>query len=213
MVAGDVDFVVRTAMDDSQFARAGHFLAETDTTCADNTAGRVKQYIGAEVFLGWNVLHFDVSALTASVPEAKILEVALASLIADRAIERVVDEQELQNILPRLFDARRIGPHDEVILPIKFAIRGCRAHDGRATRCQLTVWNNFTGGGEKDMRFHKTHAAVSGTIQPWMIAIVRHLNSGTPCGFDNVNSVWDLKFKVVQFDECHDSPRDVMREE
>src|SRR5262249_26866485 len=47
--------------------------------------------------------------------QGKVLQVALAALVADRAIERMVDEQELQRALAPLLHLRRIGEHSHAL--------------------------------------------------------------------------------------------------
>ena len=41
-----------------------------------------------------------------------ILQIALAALIADRAIERMIDQQEFHHAFARFFDQRRLGVDD-----------------------------------------------------------------------------------------------------
>jgi len=49
-------------------------------------------------------------------PIRDVLERALAAAVADRAVERVVDEQELDDALLRIADARRLRVHDHPVL-------------------------------------------------------------------------------------------------
>ena len=138
------------------------------------------------------------------VPVAEILEVALASLIAYRAIQWMMNEQEFKDILARLLYARRICLHDVVKLAIKLPIGWSGSNYGGASRRQLTVRNNLAGGREKHVRLYKAHAAVRRTAQSLMIAVVRHLNAVQPCCLDNIDSIRNFNFKVIQFDKCHD---------
>jgi hypothetical protein len=47
--------------------------------------------------------------MAAAIGHRLVLQVALAALVADRAVERVVDEQELHHPFARLLDHRRVG--------------------------------------------------------------------------------------------------------
>ena len=47
-----------------------------------------------------------------TVSHGLILEIALASLVANRAVERVVREEEFHNTFSRLVDERRVGLHN-----------------------------------------------------------------------------------------------------
>ena len=83
-------------------------------------------------------------------PDRKILQLALATLIADRAVERMVDEQELHHPLARLPRHRRIGEHDR-----RLAIRpGTQVSDRHRARCRRF--------GRSAFHFDEAHPAVSG---------------------------------------------------
>ena len=57
--------------------------------------------------LGERALHAVEAGLAAAVAHRLVLQRALAALVADRAVERVVDEQELHDALLRLAARRR----------------------------------------------------------------------------------------------------------
>ena len=54
-------------------------------------------------------LLLDEAALARAVAERLVLQRALAALVADRAVERVVGEQELEDAVLRLLGRRRLG--------------------------------------------------------------------------------------------------------
>src|SRR3546814_18461539 len=64
---------------------------------------------GAHVFLGHGPLVIVKAGVAASIGKRLVLKVAFAALIADRAIERVVDEEELHHPFPRLLHLFRCG--------------------------------------------------------------------------------------------------------
>ncbi len=70
------------------------FLAETHTARAMNAAGHVGRDQGTQVLVLHRALAFGEARNISPVTEREILQLALAALIADRAIERMVDEQE-----------------------------------------------------------------------------------------------------------------------
>src|SRR5690348_17779164 len=62
-----------------------------------------------DFFFNWSA---PLESYTLSLHDALpilVLQVALAALVADRAIQRVVDEQELHHPVARLLDHRRVG--------------------------------------------------------------------------------------------------------
>jgi hypothetical protein len=65
--------------------------------------------IGPIYFSADRALVLVIAAVPAAIGERLVLQVALAALVADRAIERVVDEQELHHPFPRLLDLRAGG--------------------------------------------------------------------------------------------------------
>jgi hypothetical protein len=64
------------------------------------------------IFFGHGALVFVIPARAATISHALVLQITLAALIANRAIERVVDEQKLHHPFTRLFDHRAIGADD-----------------------------------------------------------------------------------------------------
>ncbi len=97
-----------------------------------------------------------------------VLEAAFAGLIADRAVQRVVDEQELHDRPLRLVGVRRGGADDHAVLH----------HLGGA------------GGLELAHAFDldHAHAALADDRQARVIAVVGDLNSDLESGFDQVGA-------------------------
>src|SRR3546814_11574919 len=93
------------------------------------------------VFLGHGPLVLVKAGVAASIGKRLVLKVAFAALIADRAIERVVDEEELHHPFPRLLHLFRCGGDGLAV--------GCRK---RATRLRL---------GRPRSHFHQAHPAVA----------------------------------------------------
>jgi hypothetical protein len=71
-------------------------------------------------------LGFDEARAPAAPAEGDVLQRALAALVADRAVERVVDEQELDHRLLRVLDALGLRVDDHAV-----------AHSGRAAGLEL----------------------------------------------------------------------------
>ena len=89
---------------------AGDLVGEARAAVAEDAALAVEQHVIAdrdrllEVALG-----LDVAALAGAVAERLVLERALTALVADRAVERMVGEQQLEHPFLDALDGRRLG--------------------------------------------------------------------------------------------------------
>ena len=83
-------------------------------------------------------LGFGEAAFARAVAEHHVLQFALAALVAHRAIERMIGQQEFERAFARLRDLRRIGVHHHAF-----------GHRQRAGRQQLRHL----------LHFHQAHAA------------------------------------------------------
>ena len=57
-------------------------------------------------------LVFLIARMVEAVAHGLVLKVAFAALVADRAVKRVIDQQEFHDPLARLLDAVGVGTHD-----------------------------------------------------------------------------------------------------
>ena len=88
---------------------AGHVLGEAGAAVAEDAALAVEvDEVADRERLGVVALLLHEPALARTVAERLVLQRALAALVAHRAVERVVDEQELQHALLRLLHARPV---------------------------------------------------------------------------------------------------------
>src|SRR3546814_15550425 len=80
----------------------GDFLGETDAARALDAARHHRFDDRPHIFLGDGALVFLITRRAAAIGDRLVLQVALAALVADRAIERMIDEQELDRKSTRL---------------------------------------------------------------------------------------------------------------
>jgi hypothetical protein len=111
-----LDHRIIAAVHHHEFARLGHLAAEAHTAPAQDAALLVEHDRRPER----HVLLERAARLARArggdaVLVRVVLELALAGLVADRAVERVVDEQELHHALTRLLHARRVGANDHAV--------------------------------------------------------------------------------------------------
>jgi hypothetical protein len=94
---GDVgaDLHMFAAPGRAQFAQAGDFLAETHAAGAVNAARHIGGDQRPDVLVPNHPLALVEARDIAAVAQRQILQLAFATLIADRAIQRMVDQQEL----------------------------------------------------------------------------------------------------------------------
>ena len=105
------------------------------------------------------------------------MQVAFATLIANRAIERVVDQEKLHHPFARLFDHRAVGADH-----LTFA-RG-----ERARRLRL---------GRAGRYFDQTHAAIARDAEPLMIAETRDFLARKLTGLQDSRACGNFQFGAV----------------
>ena len=95
----------------AQFAHAGDLLAETHAARAVDAAGQVGLDQGADIFILDHPLFFLIARDIAAIAEREVLQLAFAALIADRAIQRVIDQEEFHDGFLRVERRLRAGAH------------------------------------------------------------------------------------------------------
>ena len=152
------DFGVLTPIDHAQLHHPGDFFTKAHAAGAVNAAGHfLGGHQGADI-LGRNHALFLAKAGAAStVPDRQVLQLALATLVANGAVQRVVDEQKFHDRLLRFQGFFALGAHNHAL--------GHR---------------RSTGGQGFGRFFHldQAHAAVGRNRQLFVITKVRNVNPG-----------------------------------
>ena len=129
-------------------------------------------------------LVFLIAGEALAVSDALVLQIAFAALVANRAIERVVDEQKLHHPFARLFHLGRGGHHH-------LAIGG---------------GHRATGDGFRRLfQLDKAHAAIARDAQPFMIAKARHFDAGGLAGLQHGGAGRDFDFDTIDGQFRHGS--------
>src|SRR5687768_16292523 len=113
-----------------------------------------------------------------------VLEVALAALVADRAIERMVDQQELHHPLARLPDG---GSHGEDLLPLAGGQRTARL-----------------GLGRPRLHLDQAHPAIAGDGEPLMVAEAGDFLAGQLAGLEHRRALRHIDLDAVDLDLGHE---------
>ena len=150
------DFGDDAAVDDAQRLHAHAFVADAHAAVAEDAARRIEEDYRRELLLRRVHLGLGVAALAGAVAEHHVLQLALAALVAHRAIQRVVGEQQFQHRLARAGHLRRIGAHHHAF-----------GHRERARRLQLGCL----------LHFHQAHAAGGLQRQAFVVAEGRNLDA------------------------------------
>ena len=94
---------MHVAIGHPQFHHPGDFLAEAHTArTVDATAHLFHRDQGADILVEDDTLFLGVAAFHRAVTNRHVLQLAFTALIADRAIQRVIDQQEFHHPLLRL---------------------------------------------------------------------------------------------------------------
>src|SRR5262249_15129243 len=102
-VSGDLH-VLSTA-GSTELLDARHLGQEPDAARAVNAAVHLGGYQWAEILLLDRALVLDVAPAIEAIGHGLVLQVAFATLVTDRAIQRMVDEQEFHHSVARLAGA------------------------------------------------------------------------------------------------------------
>src|SRR5215213_9732653 len=103
------DLAVLAAIQHADLVDPGDLGREADAARALDAPVHRRLDDRAHIFVVERALVLLVAREAAAVGHRLVLKVAFAALVADRAIERVVDEQELHHPFARLLDHRRVG--------------------------------------------------------------------------------------------------------
>ena len=167
----------------AQLLDAGHLGGEADAARALDAAVHRRLDQRPELLVGHGALVLVVAAAVEAVAHRLVLQVALAALVADRAVERMVDQQEFHHAVARLLHHRRVG---EDLLLVGDRQRAARLRLGRA-----------------GLHLDQAHAAVAGDRQALVVAEARDLDAGHLAGLQDRDAGRHLDLLTVDLDYGH----------
>ena len=93
------DFHILGTPDRTKLLNPGDFLTESHATRAMDAASHVRGYQRSEILVFYDAFLFGVARHVAAVSHRQILQLAFTALVADRAVQRMVDQQEFHRRL------------------------------------------------------------------------------------------------------------------
>ncbi len=106
------DDAICAAHSDAERLHVHAFIADAHAAEAENAARSVVINKLRPLFFGAVNFFFDEAAGVRAVAEDHVLQLAFAAFIADRAIERVIGQQEFQHVLARVPHLLGVGAHN-----------------------------------------------------------------------------------------------------
>ena len=184
------DLAAVAAVDGADLRVAIDFGHEADAARAQDAAVAVEHQRRAEVDVGLHALAVERAprkvhaALVVAERVGEVLQRAFAALVAHRAVERVVDEEELEHALAAVDRFRVLRVHHHAF-----------GHRRRARRLQL--------GHLLDL--DQADAARRVDAETGVVAVVRHLDAGLDGGFQDAGALRDRQLPTIdgQRDEIH----------
>ena len=101
---------------DAQRPDVHAFAADANAAITQDAAWTVEEDHGRPLLLLAMILQVDELRFGSAVLEGHVLEFAFAAGVADRAVERVICQQQLEHRLARLFDLVALGGHHHALL-------------------------------------------------------------------------------------------------
>src|SRR6185312_10067330 len=147
---------ILAAIDHAQFGHAGDIGQESDAARAVDAPRHRGCDQRAEILFLHRALGFLVAAAVEAVSHRLILQIALAALIADWTIERMIDQQEFHHAVARLFGA--------LALRMDYHAIGNRLGAGRDRFRRLFLLD-------------QAHAAIAGDGEALVVAEMRNLDA------------------------------------
>ena len=192
---------VAAAIDEAEDVVIGHLLHEADAARAKDAAFVVQNDVFADI-LALGLFDFLLEEVRSAMAEfhREFLEAAFAGFVADRAIERMVDEEKFHHPFAAVLYQRGIGAGGHAFADFKSTgnLRFRRPDDfGSSVGAEdrLAVGVHFWSAN-----FEQAHAAVAGRAQGRVVAVMRDEAATLHTGFDQFGALGELKPGTVNLD-------------
>src|ERR1700722_2589088 len=170
-------------MGGAEVGHADYFGDEANAARAVDATRHDRLHQRTEILVLHRAFVFRVARVIHAVAHCLVLQIALAALVADRAIERMVDQQEFHH----------------AAAPV--------AHHGRVSVHHHAVGDRVGAGGDRLRRrlldFDQAHAAIAGDRQAVVVAEPRDFLAGGLTGLQHGGAVGDFDLDAVHGDFGH----------
>ena len=195
---------VTAAIDKPEHIVVRDLLAKTDAARTKNAALIIERNARTELDV-LRFLHFvfEKTRFGAAVIDAEFLQAAFAGLIADRAIERMIDEQKFHHAPPAFLHQRRIGAHAHAFGDI---LRAGNLRTRHPVDHRLAVGAELRFAIRPHLRhshFDQAHPAIARRAELLVITIARHVTAGLLARLDHARAFWELMPHAIDLDVEH----------
>ena len=193
---------VGAALGKAEHGIAGDFVHETNAAAAHDAALVVEPdaWADIDVFRLFH-LHVDEAGDAAAVLDGLFLQTALASLVTDRAVERVVDQEKLHHALTAFFHQLAVGADAHVLADRVCAGDHGARHPADGFEAVFIPLRLLAGGGARGhSHLHQTHPAVPRGAQFRVVAVMGDGNRGLPARLDHPRAFGELMPNAVDLD-------------
>ena len=174
------DLRMHVAVGHAEFHYSGNFLTEADATRAvDATRHLLHRDERADVLVKDHALAFLETRRATAVADRQVLQLTLATLIADRTVEGMIDQQELHHALLRLDGQFGMREYLHAV--------GHRRRAGRQ-------------GLRRLLDLYQTHAAVGSDRELLVVAEMRDIGANLLGSIHDGTAIRHLRHLAVYFD-------------
>ena len=186
------DLGMLAAVDHAQLHHAGHLLAEAHAAGAVDAAVHLAhRNQRPHVFVKHDALLFGVTRGGGTVAHRQVLQLAFAALVANRAVQRVVDEQKFHHALLGFQRLVALGANDH-------ALSDRRGTSRHRLGCLLDI--------------DQAHATVGRDAQLLVVAEMRDVGASLVGGMHHHAALGHLHSVTVELDFNHETRRNATRE-
>ena len=193
--------VERAAVDEAEDGVLGDLRGEAHAARAEDAAFVVERDARPEAgLLRLGVLLVDIARITAAVFGGEFLELALAGLVADRAVERVVEQEHLRHAFAAGLDAGRLEADVQAGGDVGGA--GDRRLGLPADLGLAVLHHDLVGRAVPHRRaeLDQAHAAIAGDRELGVVAIMGDFLPDFAQGIDQIGPRGDLVLDTVDVD-------------
>ena len=185
---------VAAALGEAQHRIIRDLSAEADAAAAHDAALVIKTDTRSNIdVLRLLDLLFTEAALALAMLDAEFLESALASLIADRAVERMIDQQEFHHAFAHFLSQRALRADAHAFRDRIGTSDDRTRHPADVGHPVLVLFRLRAGGWtRRHAHLHKAHAAIAGGGKLGVIAVVRDFFLHLLAGLDHPHALREL---------------------